>query len=410
MYTFKTKIDYQSGVLLTVLFLLCGLGAKAQSLSEKAISGLSNSGFENIRVLQQGNQVICTIERGLERSPSADFKQALTVLRQIYIDEFSFRIIMLEQGQAVYELKATPFMQGQDTSEKTDISKQMQSLCVSYADQEFFKSIKGTPVNRKTQSGINVTLYPQLTLRNMYLDHVYDIQFNFAPAVSYSAWKGMLMTAQVILPVFNNLNFEGDFIRFGFITFTQGFKFPRLNQLRLTVGNFNNHRYGIDMIWKKQFENSRWSIAANAGYTGYSNNYDMYWNHRPINQVSWKVKGSYYIPGYQLRTDLSLGQFIAGDKGFRLDIYRHFGETTIGIYATYTGHDPNGGFHFAIPLGPLKRKHSYRVRAMLASHFDMEYNARNEFVYDRYYKTSPDENRSAQDLYPQFIQNQIINH
>ncbi len=409
MYITKSRITYRRTALFIVLSFLSALGLSAQSLSEKAISTLSNRGFENIRVLQQGNQVICTIERGLDRSPASDLQQALTLLQQIYSDQVSFRIILLEQGQPVYELKEGSEWSGLSNREKADTCKQLVNLSVSYADQGFFKSIKETPVARKLQSGISLTLYPQLSLRNMKLDHVYDVQFNVAPAVSYSAWRGMLLTAQLILPIYNNLNFEGDYIRFGFLTFTQGFRFPHLNHLRFTVGNFNNHRYGIDMIWKKQFENSRWSLAANIGYTGYSNNYDMYWNHSSLNQLSWKAKGSYYLPRYQLRTDLSLGRFIAGDDGFRLDIYRHFGETTIGVYATYTGHDPNGGFHFSIPISPQKRKHSYRVRAMLAPYFDMEYNARNEFVYNRYYKTSPDENRSYQDLYPQYIRNQIIN-
>ncbi|MFQ9022111.1 MAG: hypothetical protein ACLR6J_13995 [Parabacteroides merdae] len=34
----------------------------------------------------------------------------------------------------------------------------------------------------------------------------------------------------------------------------------------------------------------------------------------------------------------------------RVDRIRHFGRTTAGLYAMYTGGEANGGFHFAVPL------------------------------------------------------------
>ena len=400
---------YQSVLTALFLFLLCGTGLKAQTVSEKAVSDLKAAGFENIRVLQQDNEIVCTIERGLERSPSEDFKQASYLLQKNFPPHTKLRIILLEQGQAVYQLQTTTPETGQITPQNLDGNKQIQDLRVTPVELKYFKTIKGAPVTRPVRSGITLTLYPQLTLQNMYLYRIYEEQFNIAPAISYSGWNGMLITTQLILPIINELNYEGDYIRFGFITFTQSLRLPHLNQLKVTIGNFNNHRYGIDMKWKKQFENSRWSFSANLGYTGYSNNYNRYWNHSSLNSLSWNVKGSYYLASYQLRADLMYGKFIAGDKGFRADLYRHFGEVTIGVYANYTGQKPNGGFHFAIPISPVKRKHAHRLRVMLPSYFDMEYNARNEYVYNRYYETAPDENRSAQDLYPQVIQNHIIN-
>jgi hypothetical protein len=45
----------------------------------------------------------------------------------------------------------------------------------------------------------------------------------------------------------------------------------------------------------------------------------------------------------------------------------------------------------------------------LPASFDNEYNASNEFVYGRYYETRPDENRSVQDLPPQFINSIFFN-
>ena len=55
------------------------------------------------------------------------------------------------------------------------------------------------------------------------------------------------------------------------------------------------------------------------GLTGKSIVYYRYWNHSSLNSFTWNVKSSYFLPMYQLRADILAGQFLAGDKGFRLD-------------------------------------------------------------------------------------------
>lgn len=382
---------------------------QAQSPEKHAAAILKSDGFEEIRVLRQGAEVVCTIERGLNRSPDADFRQALAVLKRAYPNNSLFRIILLEQGQAVYSLTVDANDSGSVSADSIRLDNQQQNVEIGYADLNFFKKIKKEAVCRPVHSGVTLVVYPQVTLQNMHFVQIYEKQFNLAPALFYSAWQGMLLTGQLIFPILNELNYRDNFIRPGFVTFSQTFRLPHLTQLKFTAGNFNGDRYGLDLKWKKQFENSRWKLSANMGLTGRSLVYDRYWNHTPLNKLNWNLKASYFHPFYQLQADLLVGQFIAGDKGFRLDIFRHFGETTIGFYATYTGYAPNGGFHIAVPLDPFKRRHQKQVRIMLPAYFGMEYNAMNEFVYNRYYQSSPDENRSEQDLYPQYINYQFHN-
>jgi hypothetical protein len=386
------------------LMLITSQGVQAQSPEKKALELLKSEGFEEIRLLEQDTVLVCTLERGLHRSPASDLSAALRVLNSVYNSHPPIHIFLLEQGQPVYELSAAA--QGTSPSIAT---QEPSNVSISWADLDFYQSIRPEQVHRSVHSGITLVIYPQLTLQNMRFDHIYEKQFNLAPALTYSPWSGMLLTAQVIFPLLNQLTYEGDFIRPGFVTLSQGFQLPGHNQLRLTAGNFNHDRYGVDLKWKKHFDDSRWSLAANMGLTGKSIYYDQYWNHSSLDRFSWNLKASYYLPVYQLRADVLAGQFLYGDKGVRFDLYRHFGEVTIGFYANYTGYHPNGGFHFAIPLDPFNRRHQHRVRVMLPSYFDMEYNARNEFVYNRYYETSPNENRSEEDLYPQYINSQFYN-
>ncbi|HET6557357.1 MAG TPA: hypothetical protein VFG54_08580 [Prolixibacteraceae bacterium] len=391
-----------------ILFVLPGQKLHAQSSEETAIERLKAEGFEEIRIRKEGTQIICTVERGLTRTPSEDFRKAFIRLNESYPDTCKFRIILLEQGQPVYQLSADGGKN--DLQDSTAVNNRPYNGKITWYDKDTYKQIKKETVSRPVRRGVTIVLYPQFTLRNMLLSQIYEVQLNIAPTLHYSGWKGMLLTGQLILPIVNELSYTDHFIRPGFLTFSQNFLLPSLNSLKFTAGNFNANRYGFDLRWKKRFQNSRWNLGAVVGMTGRSYFYNNYWNHNSPNYLSWSVKAGYYIPYYQLRADVQAGRFLAHEKGARVDLYRHFGETTIGAYVVHAGGTTNGGFHFAFPLDPFKRKHKHRIRVMLPSAFDMEYNAANDFVYGRYYETSPDENRSVQDLYPQSINELFINH
>lgn len=391
-----------------ILFVLPYQKLYAQSGEETAIERLKAEGFEEIRIRKEGTQIICTVERGLARTPSEDFRRAFYRLKEIYPDSCKFQIILLEQGQPVYQLSADAVKE--NAQDSASVNHPFSNGKITWYDRDTYKQIKKEAVTRPLRQGVTMVLYPQFTLRNMLLSQIYEVQLNVAPTLHYSAWKGMLLTGQVILPLVNELSYTDNFIRPGFVTFSQSLRLPSLNSLKFTAGNFNANRYGFDLRWKKRFQNSRWNLGAIVGMTGRSYFYKNYWNHDSPDYLSWSIKAGYYLPSYQLRADVQVGRFLAYDKGARVDIYRHFGETTIGAYVVHAGETTNGGFHFAFPLDPFKRKHRHRLRVMLPSTFDMEYNAANDFVYGRYYETSPDENRSVQDLYPQHINELFINH
>lgn len=391
-----------------ILFVLPCQKLHAQSREETAIERLKAEGFEEIRIREEGTQIICTVERGLTRTPSEDFRRAFSRLNEIYRDSCKFQIILLEKGQPVYQLSADA--KKNNLQDSTSVKINTYKGDITWYDRNIYKRIKKEAVIRPTRQGVTLVLYPQFTLRNMLLSQIYEVQLNVAPTLHYSGWKGMLLTGQMILPLVNELSYTDNFIRPGFLTFSQNLLLPSLNSLKFTAGNFNANRYGFDLRWKKRFQHSRWNLGAAVGMTGRSYFYKSYWNHDSPDYLSWSVKAGYYLPLYQLRADVQVGRFLAYDKGARADIYRHFGETTIGAYVVHAGGTTNGGFHFAFPLDPFKRKHKHRIRVMLPSTFDMEYNAANDFVFGRYYETGPDENRSVQDLQPQHINELFINH
>jgi hypothetical protein len=228
----------------------------------------------------------------------------------------------------------------------------------------------------------------------------------------------MLFTAQVILPIYSDCKVYGsggNKIRPGFIVLSQNFRLPGPVFGSMSIGNFNNERYGVDLKLNYPFKNPRWYVGLNAGLTGYSvftaeEGLEL----GEMNTVTLFGMAGYFLPKLNLRFELSGGRYIRGDYGGRFDLSRMFGETTIGLYASFTtleGIDdvqPNAGFHVAIPFPPGKRFKRKRFRVNLPNYFDWEYNGATEFYYGRYYETRPDENRTAHYLNPHYIKNELL--
>jgi len=218
----------------------------------------------------------------------------------------------------------------------------------------------------------------------------------------------MQFTAQIIFPIVNDYGKEGDQIRLGFLTLSQNFRVFKQLFGKVSIGNFNNNRYGLDFSLHYPFKNTRWEVGGNVGYTGSSHFIDGWWVLDEINTFTWSVMAGYFLPKFSLQTNISYGKFLFGDYGARLDCTRLFGETAIGFYFMYSGGEPNGGFHFAIPIPPHKRWKRRIIRIVPLKYFDWEYNAGTEFELGRYYEVRPNENRTEHYFNPNYIQNELL--
>lgn len=262
---------------------------------------------------------------------------------------------------------------------------------------------------------VDFVIYPQVMLANYRLDKLYVVAVDLAPALEIKLWKGAKLTGQVIFPIYNNLKGEMDYIRPGILALSQSFRLQDNVFGRISAGNFNANRMGLDVSLGYKTNNGRFGLGVNGGLTGSSTFYDKRWQVTKWNRMNASVVGSYYEPRYNLQFNLSVGQYIYGDRGGRLDCTRHFGEVAVGVFAMYSGSVANGGFHFAIPLPGRTRKRSKRfpVRFMLPEYFDWEYQAQATREYQerrlgQYYEVRPDENRSSRFFNPAYIKSNLI--
>ena len=386
---------------------------KAQKTSDGPGKKLSDMGFENIRSFSRDDQVFIALENNLYRWEADAIKVALDTIAAYSGKEALISLYLLKNDIPRTQIKVAAELWLQYRLGKISDSGLLDAILVDDNLGEEWNYLKNRTVSNSNVNKIDLVIYPQFAIQNRLLTKLYEIQFNIAPAVEVSLWKGMLFTGQIIFPLKNDFevldikenvdyksrNFlysshEGDYIQPGFVTISQDIRLPRQWFGNFTIGKFNAHRYGLNGHVNHFFKGNQWSIAGNAGLTGSSHFLHGQWVTGSLNTFTWQVIAGYFYPRFNLQLDLSYGSYLNNDRGFRADCSRHFGSTTIGFYAMQTGGDFNGGFKFTVPLPTAKRdrKHSFRVRA--PKYFDSDYNAGYAVYYGKDYETRPNENQT----------------
>ena len=400
------------------LFILLSVNpAISQTTAEIVENKLINTGFENIRVNAEHEKYTISFENNIYRWNVRALSTALDTISKYVSEDASLSIVQLSLDipQIVTEVDATEWLKFR----KGDLEKQNldSTLQISYKTSGVWNQLKhNKPLNRNTVK-FDFVFYPQLYLTNLFFNSIYEVQFNIAPALEFSLWKGSQFIAQVIFPIYSDPTVygeEGNKIRPGFLVLSQNFRFDGPWFGNVSLGNFNNHRYGLDFTIGHPFKNPRWNIGFNAGLTGSSVFTSNGWEVGELNTLTFFVGAGYFLPRFNLRFDVKAGRFLQGDYGGRFDLTRMFGETTIGFYASYTvtepGGDgnPNAGFHFSIPFPPGKRFKHKTLRVNVPRYFDWEYNGATDFIYGQDFESQPNENRSEDYFNPIYIKEELL--
>jgi len=271
-------------------------------------------------------------------------------------------------------------------------------------DSKEYKKKFNYSLNRSNSIRFDIIAYPQFAYVSTNLEKIYEIEFNFAPALEIYLWKGMKFTSQVIFPIIDEF-YKNYLIRPGFLTLSQLIRSTHGILSEIVIGKFNNYRYGID-VNSGYYINDKYYISINSGYTGYTALINDTLHYSKINTFTGSLSASTFYDKYNLRIDLSYSLYLFQDHGLRLDLTRYFKDISIGFYCMYT-ECLNGGFHFTLPLSHGKRNKNRLINISVAKYFDLEYNAGTEFYNGQYYENSPNINRSSDYINPKYIKNHI---
>ena len=389
------------------VFCIHGYLVPAQNINNELVEKLGQVGFENIRVLANCKTLTLSYENNIYREKVNALKEVLNHVTNCGYD--TVNVITLINDLPILLTQSTS-VSSQQYLVPQRRTADVVPVSLSYNTYKEWNQIKHIIPNSPSFNKINLVFYPQFYQMNVIFSQIYELQFNLAPALEISLWRGMRFTGQVIFPVYNDKLYgaEGDRVRTGFLTLAQEFRLPGSTFGRAVIGKFNAGRYGTDLTMIHYFSNGKVFLSANAGLTGSYRFFGNRWYRDDLNVFTWFLKSGYFFKPFQLQFDLVAGRYLNGDYGLRADCSRYWGETVIGFYAMVAGGHINGGFHFAIPLWPKKLKRNRFFQPRTPGFLDWEYNAATESYFGQYYETRPDENRTEYFYNPDFILKNLL--
>ena len=348
---------------------------------------LVEHGFENVAVCTDSNALIVTYENRIFRHEVKAIREVFTLVSGIL--ESPTSIVLIPQNRGI---PLTAILLDTDTISKFFNSENNKNISyskvrVSFATDTYWKKLKKRRHSNLSARKFDITVYPQYNVLFGNFDDPVKSQFNLAPAVSTSLWKGMSLFAQWIFPIRNELSSEGDHGRPGLLLLNQTFRLPFTAFISATTGYFSNNRYGIDFETRKYLFNGRFAIGADVGYTGYASYRKGVWYYSDIDVWTFFFNTEYRFQKFDFKVKATYGLFLDRKKGWRFDVLRQFNEVDIGFFFLTTESGYNGGFNFSIPILPSRYMPTWPLRISPAKKFPWEYRYRAYPTNGRHYKT-----------------------
>ena len=362
-------------LLLAISLLVCFSNVNILICSPPQIEeALIEQGFENIAIHEDISQVVVTYENRIYRYEVHALQEAIQIVRA-YISRKNIVIIIQHKGIPITAI----------IGQYNNIGDY--SWNATFNVGPYWNMLKHKEKKSLSFHKLDIVLYPQIKAQFGNYDDPVESQLNLAPALETTLWQGASLMLQWIIPLQNELDNEGDQSRPGLLTLKQELRLPYNIFASATTGYFTQHRYGLDIEILKLWANGRWMLSGNVGYTGHACYLDKTWYYSNLDRWTWFLSGAYRFMNLDFTIQTTYGQFLYGDKGWRLDFSRQFGEVNVGFFVLKTEDGRNGGFNFSIPIFPMRRLKSYWIRISPEAYFPYEYRYRGLPNCGRRHKT-----------------------
>lgn len=336
--------------------------------SSKLIQALQKAGFEQIRIFENEKDTVLFFENRNFRDPLVAFK---------YIQK-------LEEENAYFFQGYIPLYLGNTMGHYDRETLEYRALLDT--ERRFFREIKGFGQAYR----FNFRILPDFQARFGNFDQPFESKTNLILDSRIYLMKGLSLQTGILFPLYNNLDHQDNNIRISPSHINYFGQFLPHHFVHISTGLFFNDRYGIDFSYRFSPLSSRWSWGMNVGYTGYyffpkSGLYTT-----TLQDLMGLVDLAYFIPQFNSTLQVTGGQFLAQDKGIRLDFIRQYGSIDIGLYATRTELGTTAGFQFAFPLFPGKIIRTNKFELRTTEVFRWEYSYSNEGPIGARYRTGID--------------------
>lgn len=372
-------------------------GLKAQDTATTISNRLISDGFENVRVVQDGNQISVVLEDNHYRGIFRGLGVALQLISPSAEATDTIELIALENRMPRLTVKATHI-------------KGSWNVDTEYGGTMNRKLRRAKSKNSSAYK-LDIVPYPSFIFSNHRYDRLWSLAMYISPTLEMDLWPGAKVTAQMkVLAIDNFKDATFDKVLPGYITLSQQIISNSRWDVKATAGLFNLYRNGVDVRGTYHF-NNQLDFGLIVGGTGpwYVRNHKL----TMCNIDKFNIVGqvNYYEPRTNLQFDLKFGRFVFEDTGVRLDVLRHLRDYAVGIYANKTNTNANIGFEFSVPIGPKKMgKHrALRVRfpetVSLRNSENIGRSSKTAYTdrLEQLYKIGPDDNYSAHYWQPELI-------
>lgn len=408
---FKIIISHRSWIQFFFIVLSCSpLNTWGQKDGESITEELVGIGFENVRWIDCEDERIYTIENNAYRLSATGIKEAISIIQNGGLPkDKACRLIVTQLDIPQICLTYTPSALSDSIKEVN-----LQNWQISYELEGSWEKIKDEKKENNSRYKVDILVYPQLAFMNLIITQIYQVLFQFSPAVEVSLWQGMKLTGQIKIPIYNDgYGILEDKIHPGHLTISQRFRLPYNIFGKATVGYFNSDRYGVDLSLFHPLKDERFSLEARMGYVGIG-----YWNGFKLHydtdmRLNWSIGGNFYWPRYNTQFSLKAQKFLLGEKGVKFEMIRHFKYASIGFYAMKAERaNSNGGFRFQVALPPYGKykRNKYIPRINISPNMGIVYNAGNERKYYKEYKAEASDNIMEKNYFnPFYIKSELLN-
>ena len=397
----KIKILSVVAAILSALFFSAPecAGQDADGVCELVVRRLVEAGYANVRYAAGDDMVVFTIENDSYKLPSEGFSRACRIVEGAgLLQDKRVEIIGTHYQVPEITLSYSPEAGTWRATRRLD---------------EGWDMVRGEENHNGSFGKVDIVIYPQVSLKNLIINQVYQSLWQLNPALEVSLWPGMKFSYQMTLPIYNDgYGSLASRVHPGMITLSQRFRDPwHLNVTgKLSAGVFSGNRYGAALEMMYYFPNERFSldvqlgVLANCYWEGFKFHYsrDMYFR--------WNVAANYYCPPLGTQFTLRLQKFLLGDVGLKYEMIRHFRHCSTGLYAEKArSAQLNVGFRFQVALPPYNQKRRGDLpRVRTSGQMGMSYNANNEQYYYKEFRTEASDNIMSKNQFnPYFIESQL---
>jgi len=380
--------------------------------SNDSISRLfSMAGFENVKSAIDESKLIVAFENRRYRSQARGLAEVLKIISNSASVPLNTEIFLILLHQEVPMVMVNLVLQDYEdfVNNENGTSLFADSVKITLEFESVWEQIKSKERLNSSNFKSDIVVIPQFRAQFGKFTHPVESSINVIPEYNLLLNKGLSFKAQLIIPVYNDLDEEGDLVRPGIIALNQ---FVRLKDdvfFDVTVGCFDKNRAGGNFELKKYFSNGRLSLGANVGYTtdysytGIKTDYLV-----DENFLTALLSADYRYEPYDLTGRIQAGNFLYNELGVRCDLLRQFREVTIGFFVLATESELNGGFNFSIPIPPRKYSKPKYFRVSPTEKFSFEYRAKGYPTSGTMYNTENELFRSMSEFNPDYLKKNFL--